>query len=175
MKPFWFWQTTKRPIVFVAHSLSKIMIKSVYLAFIYCIHNWSDQTLIHSNTTRKDVLKKYQLIKIFIYEIMFMSMIHQDNDNVHMKKSLINATSMFVAANDRLIKHFKEISKWLHIKDLRNSLLHKLGWFFKKKTSFRLCYINHSLINRVNYFSKWNKLKRLLLRIKIQNNFFIWL
>ena len=55
------------------------------------------------------MLEEYQSIKISTYRIMFMGTAHQGSGSVHIGKLLMNAASVFVAADDRLMKHLEEI------------------------------------------------------------------
>jgi len=91
-------KTTQRPIVFVAHSLGGIIVKSA---------------LIHSDAARKGALVEHRSIKTSTYGIMFMGTPHQGGNGVQLGKLLVNVASVFVAADDRLMKHLEQNSEWL--------------------------------------------------------------
>ncbi|KAF2804401.1 tetratricopeptide repeat domain-containing protein [Mytilinidion resinicola] len=93
-----FWHTTRRPIIFVAHSLGGIIVKSA---------------LIHSDAARKGALEEHRSIKASTYGIVFMGTPHQGGSGVQLGKLLVNVASVFVAADDRLMKHLERDSEWL--------------------------------------------------------------
>lgn len=90
--------TTTRPIIFVAHSLGGIIVKSA---------------LIHSDAARKGALEEHRSIKTSTYGIVFMGTPHQGGSGVQLGKLLVNVASVFVAADDRLMKHLERDSEWL--------------------------------------------------------------
>ncbi|KAF2198403.1 hypothetical protein GQ43DRAFT_163670 [Delitschia confertaspora ATCC 74209] len=90
--------TTKRPILFVAHSLGGIIVKSA---------------LIHSDAARKGALEDHRSIKTSTYGIVFMGTPHQGGSGVQLGKILVNVASVFVAVDDRLMKHLERDSEWL--------------------------------------------------------------
>ncbi|KAL9103273.1 MAG: hypothetical protein Q9163_001675 [Psora crenata] len=90
--------TTRRPIIFVAHSLGGIIVKSA---------------LIHSDAARKGALEEHRSIKTSTYGIMFMGTPHQGSGSALMGKLLVNVASVFVTADDRLLKHLEDNSEWL--------------------------------------------------------------
>ncbi|TVY13910.1 Protein SERAC1, partial [Lachnellula arida] len=91
-------ETTMRPIIFVAHSLGGIIVKSA---------------LIHSDAARKGALEEHRSIKTSTYGIIFMGTPHQGGSGVQLGKLLVNVASIFVAADDRLMKHLERDSEWL--------------------------------------------------------------
>ncbi|KAI1822903.1 hypothetical protein F4861DRAFT_540518 [Xylaria intraflava] len=90
--------STQRPIIFVAHSLGGIVVKSA---------------LIHSDAARKGVFPEHRSIKNSTYGVIYMGTPHQGSNGVRLGCSLVNITSIFTAADDRLLKHLERDSEWL--------------------------------------------------------------
>jgi alpha-beta hydrolase superfamily lysophospholipase len=90
--------STKRPIIFVAHSLGGIVVKSA---------------LIHSDASRQGALPEHRSIKLCTYGIIFMGTPHQGGNGVQLGQLLVNVASVFVAADDHILKHLKRDSEWL--------------------------------------------------------------
>ncbi|KAF2469609.1 tetratricopeptide repeat domain-containing protein, partial [Lindgomyces ingoldianus] len=90
--------TTQRPIIFVAHCLGGIIVKSA---------------LIHSDAARQRALEEHRSIKMSTYGILFMGTPHQGGNGVQLGKLLVNVASVFVAADDRLMKHLDRDSELL--------------------------------------------------------------
>ncbi|KAF2176906.1 hypothetical protein K469DRAFT_721172 [Zopfia rhizophila CBS 207.26] len=85
-------KTSRRPIMFVAHSLGGIIVKSA---------------LIHSDAAQQGALEEHQSIKLSTYGIIFMGTPHQGGSGVALGKLMANIASVFVAADDRLLQHLK--------------------------------------------------------------------
>ncbi|KAL2063771.1 hypothetical protein VTL71DRAFT_5576 [Oculimacula yallundae] len=81
-------KTDTRPIIFVAHSLGGIVLKSA---------------LIHSDSTRSNHLYAHKSIKLSTSGIMFMGTPHQGGEGVAWGKRLVNVASIFVNTNDKLL------------------------------------------------------------------------
>ncbi|KAI2488242.1 Tetratricopeptide repeat-containing domain protein [Pyrenophora tritici-repentis] len=90
--------TSKRPIIFVAHSLGGIVVKSV---------------LNHSDAARRGALKEHRAIKLLTYGILFLGTPHQGGSGVALGKLMVNVASVFMAADDRLLQHLERDSEWL--------------------------------------------------------------
>lgn len=90
--------TTKQPIIFVAHSLGGIIVKGA---------------LIHSDAARKGALEEHRSIKTSTYGIMFMGTPHQGGNGVQFGKLLVNAASVYKATTSRLLEHLERDSEWL--------------------------------------------------------------
>ncbi|KAI6762109.1 hypothetical protein HG531_002662 [Fusarium graminearum] len=90
--------SSERPIIFIAHSLGGIVVKSA---------------LIHSDAARKGALLDQRSIKLSTYGIIFMGTPHQGGNGVQLGRILVNAASVFVPADDRLLKHLERDSEWL--------------------------------------------------------------
>ncbi|KAF2827167.1 hypothetical protein CC86DRAFT_445243 [Ophiobolus disseminans] len=84
-------QTSKRPIIFVAHSLGGIVVKSV--------------------TT--GALEEHRSIKLSAYGVMFIGTPHQGGSGVAFGRLMVNVASVFVAADDGLLRHLERDSEWL--------------------------------------------------------------
>ncbi|CAN9218325.1 unnamed protein product [Alternaria alternata] len=91
-------QTSKRPIMFVAHSLGGIVVKSA---------------LIHSDTARQVALAEHRSIKLSTYGVMFMSTPHQGGNGVALGRLIVNVASAFVVADDLLLRHLERDSESL--------------------------------------------------------------
>ncbi|CRK14677.1 hypothetical protein BN1708_011202 [Verticillium longisporum] len=87
-----------RPIIFIAHSLGGIVLKSA---------------LIHSNGAQTGALPEHRSIKLSTYGILFMGTPHQGGNGVQLGRVLANVASLFVAANDRLLKQLEHDSESL--------------------------------------------------------------
>ncbi|KAK4451012.1 hypothetical protein QBC34DRAFT_459505 [Podospora aff. communis PSN243] len=90
--------TMERPIIFVAHSLGGLVVKSA---------------LIHADAARQEALDDHRAIKISTYGIIFMGTPHQGSNAADLGSFLVNVASMFVPTNDRILKHLKRDSEWL--------------------------------------------------------------
>ncbi|KAM3549110.1 hypothetical protein ARSEF4850_009032, partial [Beauveria asiatica] len=81
-------RSTDRPIIFVAHSLGGLVLKS------------------GANPEHKS-------IKLSTYGILFMGTPHQGGNGVQLGRVLANVASLVMAADDRLLKHLERDSEWL--------------------------------------------------------------
>ncbi|KAK4118976.1 hypothetical protein N657DRAFT_650651 [Parathielavia appendiculata] len=88
----------ERPIIFVAHSLGGIVVKSA---------------LIHSDAARRGALEEHRSIKVSTYGVVFMGTPHQGGNGVQLGRLLVNVASLFVAADDRILRHLERDSEWL--------------------------------------------------------------
>ncbi|KAF4772710.1 putative phosphorylase superfamily protein [Colletotrichum scovillei] len=91
-------KSRERPIIFVVHSLGGIVVKSA---------------LIHSDTAREGALAEHRSIKTSTHGILFMGTPHQGGNGVQLGRVLVNVASIFVSANDRLLRHLERDSEWL--------------------------------------------------------------
>jgi len=91
-------KTDTRPIIFVAHSLGGIVLKSA---------------LIHSDSARSKHLYYHKSIKTSTYGIMFMGTPHQGGEGVAWGKRLVNVASIFVKTNDKLLNILERDSEAL--------------------------------------------------------------
>ena len=71
------------------------------------------QALIHSDAARRGALGEQRSIKVSTYGIIFMGTPHQGGNGVQLGKLLVNIASIFVAADDRILKHLESDSEWL--------------------------------------------------------------
>ncbi|CAN9243604.1 unnamed protein product [Alternaria alternata] len=72
-------ETSKRPIIFVAHSLGGIIVKSA---------------LIHSDAARRGALEEHRAVKLSTYGILFMGTPHQGGSGVALGKLMVNVASL---------------------------------------------------------------------------------
>uniref|UniRef100_A0A0B7KK83 DUF676 domain-containing protein n=1 Tax=Bionectria ochroleuca TaxID=29856 RepID=A0A0B7KK83_BIOOC len=91
-------KTSERPIIFIAHSLGGIVLKSA---------------LIHSDAAREGALLEHRSVKLSTYGILFMGTPHQGGNGVQLGRVLANVASIFISADDRLLKHLERDSEWL--------------------------------------------------------------
>ncbi|KAA6410089.1 MAG: nb-arc and tpr domain [Lasallia pustulata] len=91
-------KTRTRPIIFVAHSLGGIVVKSA---------------LIHSEAARRGALEEHRSIKLSTYGILFMGTPHQGGSGVHLGELMLKVASIFVTADDKILKHLERDSEWL--------------------------------------------------------------
>ncbi|KAA6413191.1 MAG: hypothetical protein FRX48_02935 [Lasallia pustulata] len=91
-------KTRTRPIIFVSHSLGGIVVKSA---------------LIHSEAARRGALEEHRSIKLSTYGILFMGTPHQGGSGVHLGELMLKVASIFVTADDKILKHLERDSEWL--------------------------------------------------------------
>ncbi|KAI0439883.1 hypothetical protein F4803DRAFT_529566 [Xylaria telfairii] len=91
-------QSFERPIIFVAHSLGGLVVKSA---------------LIHSDAARQDALYEHRSIKTSTYGVIYIGTPHQGGNGVQLGRVLVNVASIFIAADDRILKHLERDSEWL--------------------------------------------------------------
>ncbi|CAI0655160.1 unnamed protein product [Colletotrichum noveboracense] len=91
-------KSRERPIIFVAHSLGGIVVKSA---------------LIHADAAREGALAEHRSIKTSTYGILFMGTPHQGGNGVQLGRVLVHVASVFVSADDRLLRHLERDSEWL--------------------------------------------------------------
>ena len=105
-------QTQTRPIVFIAHSLGGIVLKSVgrFQQIASSVTCWQEQALIHS--ARQGPLEERRSIKLSTYGILFMGT-PQGASGGRLGELMLNVASIFVAADDKILKHLDRDSEWL--------------------------------------------------------------
>ncbi|KAI1426992.1 hypothetical protein F5Y12DRAFT_739426 [Xylaria sp. FL1777] len=91
-------QSVERPIIFIAHSLGGLVVKSA---------------LIHSDGARQGALIEHRSIKTSTYGVVYMGTPHQGGSSVQLGRVLVNVASIFIAADDRILKHLERDSEWL--------------------------------------------------------------
>jgi hypothetical protein len=69
--------------------------------------------LIHSEAARKGALEEHRSIKLSTYGIFFMGSPHQGAAGVHLGELVLRIASIFVATDDKMVKHIKLGSEWL--------------------------------------------------------------
>jgi len=69
--------------------------------------------LIHFDVAREGALPEHRTIKTSTYGIMFIGTPHQGGSGVQLGQLLVNVASVFVAADDHLLKHLEWDSEWL--------------------------------------------------------------
>ncbi|MCJ1453499.1 hypothetical protein MMC28_003846 [Mycoblastus sanguinarius] len=91
-------KTQYRPIIFVAHSLGGIVVKSA---------------LIHSDAARKGALEEHQWIKLSTHGIFFMGTPHQGGNGVYFGETMLKVASIFIKADNKILKHLERDLEWL--------------------------------------------------------------
>ncbi|KAJ2997857.1 hypothetical protein NUW58_g514 [Xylaria curta] len=91
-------ESVERPIIFVAHSLGGLVVKSA---------------LIHSDAARQGALREHRSIKTSTYGAIYIGTPHQGGSGVQLGRALVNIASIFIAADDRILKHLERDSEWL--------------------------------------------------------------
>ncbi|RWA04980.1 hypothetical protein EKO27_g10126 [Xylaria grammica] len=91
-------QSVERPIIFVAHSLGGLVLKSA---------------LIRSATARQNALSEHRSVKTSTYGVVYMGTPHQGGSGAQLGRVLVNVASLFIAADDRILKHLERDSEWL--------------------------------------------------------------
>lgn len=114
-------QTSKRPIIFVAHSLGSIIMKSVS-EIVKSTSTLKQQikALIYSDAARRGALEEHHAMKLSSYGIIFMDTTHQGGSGVALSRLMVNVASVFVAANSGLLLHLERDSEWLSYCMLRS-------------------------------------------------------
>ncbi|KAG9229798.1 hypothetical protein BJ875DRAFT_386555, partial [Amylocarpus encephaloides] len=80
---------------------------------LYWERNLSN-ALIHSDAARNGVPEEYRSIKLSTYGILFMGTPSQVGSRVQqLGKILMNIASLFIAADDRIVKRLEQDSEWL--------------------------------------------------------------
>ncbi|XXH00698.1 hypothetical protein Hte_007048 [Hypoxylon texense] len=110
--------TSKRPIIFIGHSLGGIVIKSA---------------LIHSNATHAGHLSHHRPVKVSTYGILFMGTPHSGGEGVTMGQIAQSVASIFVHTNDRVLQHLQKQSEWLSKQkddyaSIMRDFVTKFGW-----------------------------------------------
>lgn len=77
------------------------------------VHRLHREALIHSDAARHGALEDHRSIKVSTYGIIFMGTPHQGGNGVQLGRLLVNVASLFVATDDRLLKHLERDSEWL--------------------------------------------------------------
>ncbi|KAI1635977.1 hypothetical protein F4809DRAFT_650828 [Biscogniauxia mediterranea] len=90
--------SSRRPIIFIAHNLGGIVLKSA---------------LIHSDAARQSALLEQRDIKLSTHGIIFMGTPHQGGNGAQLGRVLANVASLFIEADDRILKHLERDSEWL--------------------------------------------------------------
>ncbi|CAH0021637.1 unnamed protein product [Clonostachys rhizophaga] len=90
--------TMKRPIIVVAHSLGGLIVKSA---------------LLHSDHASHGSLHPHRSITLSTHAIIYMSTPHQGGNGAQLGQMLANIASVFVPADDHLIRHLRQDSEWL--------------------------------------------------------------
>ncbi|OCL01786.1 hypothetical protein AOQ84DRAFT_206150 [Glonium stellatum] len=91
-------KTERRPIIFLAHSLGGIVVKSA---------------LIHSNMAGISHNEHLKAIKLSTYGIMFFGTPHQGTDSASWGKVLANVASIFRHTSTAILEHLERDSEWL--------------------------------------------------------------
>ncbi|KAI3318521.1 hypothetical protein HD806DRAFT_540135 [Xylariaceae sp. AK1471] len=93
-------QSFERPIIFVAHSLGGIVVKSA---------------LIHSDAARQGALPQHRSVKTSTYGVVYIGTPHQggSGNGVQLGRALVNVASIFTAADNHILKHLEGGSEWL--------------------------------------------------------------
>ncbi|KAL6712927.1 hypothetical protein ACLMJK_009482 [Lecanora helva] len=91
-------KTEQRPIIFIAHSLGGIVVKSA---------------LLHSDSARAGALKEQKSVKLSTYGVVFMGTPHQGVDGVHFGQMLLDIGSVVMKTDDRVMKNLQSNSEWL--------------------------------------------------------------
>ena len=108
-------QTTRRPIIFIAHSLGGIVLKSVSTL------PWSNlltpltslKALILSELSNIRHLGDRKAIKLSTAGILFFGTPHQGSPDVSLVKFIGRIASIWYYTNDNVLTHLEEHSSWL--------------------------------------------------------------
>ncbi|MCJ1371571.1 hypothetical protein MMC20_002789 [Loxospora ochrophaea] len=91
-------KTRSRPIIFIAHSLGGIIVKSA---------------LIHSDAAPRSASEWHRSVKLSTYGVLFMGTPHQGCNGVQLGKILANIASVFVEADARALEYLEKSSRSL--------------------------------------------------------------
>ena len=72
-----------------------------------------EQALIHSDAARQGALEEHRSIKLSTYGILFMGTPHQGGNGVRLGELMLNVASIFMKADDKILKHLERDSEWL--------------------------------------------------------------
>ncbi|KAI5839105.1 hypothetical protein DFP73DRAFT_502168 [Morchella snyderi] len=90
-------KTNERPIIFLAHSIGGIIVKSA---------------LIHSRSTGEGDLEHHKAIELSTYGVLFFGVPHQGTDSFQWKQIFLTAASMLTHTSD-VYKNLERDSEWL--------------------------------------------------------------
>ena len=71
------------------------------------------EALIHSDAARKGALEEHQWIKLSTHGILFMGTPHQGGHGVHFEETMLKVASIFITADNKILKHLERDSEWL--------------------------------------------------------------
>lgn len=91
-------KTERRPIIFLAHSLGGIVVKSA---------------LIHSNMAGVSHNEHLKAIKLSTYGVIFFGTPHQGTESASWGKVLVNVASIFQHTSTAILEHLEKDSEWL--------------------------------------------------------------
>ncbi|SLM38624.1 Tetratricopeptide-like helical domain [Lasallia pustulata] len=100
------------------HSTSQISGQYLYnhattLVSDLCLKRSLTKALIHSEAARRGALEEHRSIKLSTYGILFMGTPHQGGSGVHLGELMLKVASIFVTADDKILKHLERDSEWL--------------------------------------------------------------
>ncbi|MCJ1271049.1 hypothetical protein MMC22_010948 [Lobaria immixta] len=100
------------------HSTSQISIQYLYdhartLISDLCLKRRLTKALIHSDAARQGALEEHRSIKLSTYGILFMGTPHQGGGGVCLGELMLNVASIFMTADDKILKHLERDSEWL--------------------------------------------------------------
>ncbi|SLM34902.1 P-loop containing nucleoside triphosphate hydrolase [Lasallia pustulata] len=100
------------------HSTSQISGQYLYdhartLVSDLCLKRRLTRALIHSEAARRGALEEHRSIKLSTYGILFMGTPHQGGSGVHLGELMLKVASIFVTADDKILKHLERDSEWL--------------------------------------------------------------
>jgi hypothetical protein len=111
-------KTERRPIIFVAHSLGGIVVKSA---------------LICSELARQGHLEAHHAIRLSTYGLFFLGTPHQGTDKASWGEILVSVASVFIHTNQNLLQHLGRDSEWLQqqlvqFASISNDFVTKFGY-----------------------------------------------
>ncbi|KAN0104171.1 hypothetical protein V8E51_009916 [Hyaloscypha variabilis] len=92
-------KTTQRPIIFIAHSLGGLVLKSA---------------LIHSNLATKSHNEKHKAFKLSTYGILFCGTPHQGGNGISWAKLAMGIMSIYAKTNSHTLSQLEVHSTWLN-------------------------------------------------------------
>ncbi|KAL8744866.1 MAG: hypothetical protein Q9190_002940 [Brigantiaea leucoxantha] len=91
-------ETVHRPIIFIAHSLGGLVVKSA---------------LIHADLTRQGHLERRKAIKNSTHGVNFVGTPHQGGNGVEIGKIIVNVASAMQHTTQNAVQHLSKHSEWL--------------------------------------------------------------
>ena len=127
------WQTERRPIIFVAHSLGGIILKSVRKShYTNGVSYWLfHQALLLANLCGEHHNFHHKSIELSTYGLIFLGTPHQGAENINFALLLLHIQAIYTPTTDIIVKDIELHSKVLQEQlDRYKAISHKYATIF---------------------------------------------